>query len=415
MDKNAALLHQEREKRVVDAIQLKMPDRVPVITSIGYFPAKYTGITCEAAWYDYDAWREAYRKTLPDFQADMITAQSFFPGKAMEYLDPESMKWPGHGVSPYHGHQAIEEEYMRADEYEHLLSDPSDFMLRFFMPRLSGAAQGLEKLPQPSALGYTFMAAQSLAESLARPEVAGAIRRLQKAGREIRKWRRRMMAFGREIENMGFPPTVQGFAMAPFDGLSHSMRGMHGSFQDMFRQPEKIEETCEKLLEITLSLPLPPPNRYGNRRIFMPLTRGSDDFMSIKQFERFYWPTLKRIIRFFIDNGATPWLFLEGNFITRLEYLLEFPKGKILAQLDTTDIFKAKEILKGHTCIKGNIPTSLLLAGTVKEVRDYCKKLVDGIGKDGGYILSPRSSTDEVNPENLKTMIEFTKEYGRYR
>ena len=34
--------------------------------------------------------------------------------------------------------------------------------------------------------------------------------------------------------------------------------------------------------------------------------------------------------------------------------------------------------------------------------------------KAAGYILSPRSSTDEVNPENLKAMIEFTQEYGVY-
>jgi len=36
------------------------------------------------------------------------------------------------------------------------------------------------------------------------------------------------------------------------------------------------------------------------------------------------------------------------------------------------------------------------------------------IGKDGGYIMASRSSIDEVNPENFKAMIDFTKEYGVY-
>jgi len=49
-----------------------------------------------------------------------------------------------------------------------------------------------------------------------------------------------------------------------------------------------------------------------------------------------------------------------------------------------------------------------------RRVKDYCRKLIDVVGKGGGYILGPRSSTDEVKPENLKAMIEFTKEYGRY-
>jgi uroporphyrinogen-III decarboxylase len=66
-------------------------------------------------------------------------------------------------------------------------------------------------------------------------------------------------------------------------------------------------------------------------------------------------------------------------------------------------------------CIRGNVPSSLLQVGTVQEVKDYCKKLIDICGKDGGFVLSPRSSTDEVNPENFKAMIEFTREYGRYR
>lgn len=50
----------------------------------------------------------------------------------------------------------------------------------------------------------------------------------------------------------------------------------------------------------------------------------------------------------------------------------------------------------------------------MQDVKDYCKKLIDVVGKGGGYILGPRSATDEVKPENLKAMIEFTKEYGRY-
>jgi len=146
----------------------------------------------------------------------------------------------------------------------------------------------------------------------------------------------------------------------------------------------------------------------------MTVTRGSDDFLSKEQWETFYWPTFKKLVLALIERGGTPSIFFEGNCTSRLEYLLEFPKGKLLARLDRTDIFRAKEILKDHICIEGNVPSTLLQTGTVQDVKDYCKKLIDVIGKDGGYILSPRSSTDEVKPENLKAMIEFTKEYGVY-
>lgn len=92
---------------------------------------------------------------------------------------------------------------------------------------------------------------------------------------------------------------------------------------------------------------------------------------------------------------------------------LQFPRGRLLARLDTTDIVRTKEILKGHVCIQGNVPSTLLQVGTVQQVKDYCKQLIDSVGEGGGFILSPRSSTDEVKPENLKAMIDH--EYGVYR
>jgi uroporphyrinogen-III decarboxylase len=76
---------------------------------------------------------------------------------------------------------------------------------------------------------------------------------------------------------------------------------------------------------------------------------------------------------------------------------------------------KAKEILGNHMCLQGNVPCSLLQTGTPQDVRDYCQNLIDVVGKGGGFIMAPRSSIDEVKPENLKAMIDFTKEYGVYK
>lgn len=415
MEKAAEALRREREKRVTDAIQIRIPDRVPVICAMGYFPAKYTGIPCSAAYYDYDAWYDAYQKTLRDFQPDLIFPQPFMPGKALEILNPRQMRWPGYEVDPYQGHQSIEIDNMKADEFDFYMSDPSDYMLRVFTSRTSENLEGLAMLPKLSDLGGGPMGLQALALAFSEPKLIKAVRTLQKAGREMRRWRSKIRKFNKMILDMGFPQYFQGAAMPPYDVLSHSLRGMSGTMFDMFRQPDKLMETCEFILKKTLERPMPQPNEYGNIRMFMTVTRGSDDFLSRKQFDTFYWPTFKKLVMTLIERGATPCIFFEGNCTSRLEYLLEFPKRKLLARLDTTDIFRAKEILKDHVCIEGNIPSSLLQVGTVQDVKDHCKKLIDVVGKGGGYILSPRSSTDEVNPENFKAMIEFTREYGKYR
>jgi uroporphyrinogen-III decarboxylase len=404
----------EKEKRIMDAIQLKIPDRVPIITGMGYFPAKYVGIPCSAAYYDYDAWYDAYQKTLKDFPADIIFPQGFAPGRALEILDPKQNRWPGHGVHPNHGHQSIEIDNMAAEDYDDFLKDPSDYIFRIHMSRVSDKLAGLAELPKLSSMGNGSMGAQMLAYIMASPEVSSAFETLLETGREMRKWQDKIEKFNQMMLDMGFPKYFQGAAMPPYDTLSHSMRGMTGLMMDMFRQPDKLLAACEKILELTLERPLPPPSEFGYTRIFMTNTRGSDDFLSKKQFDTFYWPTFKRLVLGLIEKDVTPCIFFEGNFTSRLEYLLDFPKGKMLARLDTTDIFRAKEVLKDHICIEGNVPSSLLQVGSVQDVKDHCKKLIDVVGKGGGFILAPRSSTDEVKPENMKAMIEFTQEYGKY-
>ncbi|HSW58167.1 MAG TPA: hypothetical protein VLH15_07175, partial [Dehalococcoidales bacterium] len=169
------LIEKEREQRVMEAIRLKKPDRVPVISGIGYFPAKYTGIDCTAAWYDGEAWLKAYRRTLTDFQPDMIHQQGFTSGKGLEYLKPRITRWPGYGASPNHSHQAIEMEIMRADEYHLFLNDPGDYFFRVNLARLAEETAGLEKLPKLDDIGFGMFGMQPMCEALAQPETARAI------------------------------------------------------------------------------------------------------------------------------------------------------------------------------------------------------------------------------------------------
>jgi uroporphyrinogen-III decarboxylase len=184
---------------------------------------------------------------------------------------------------------------------------------------------------------------------------------------------------------------------------------------DMYRQTDKLLEACEILLPMMIERATSGAKRSGNPRVFMPLHRGSEGFMSLKQFETFYWPTLKRLVWALADEGLTPCPHFEGDYTSRLEYLLELPRGKVEGQFDQTDMVRAKQVLGNHLCIRGNVPSSLLQVSTPQEVRDYCKKLIDDVGKGGGFIMSPGSSIDEATPENVRAMVDFTKEYGVYR
>jgi uroporphyrinogen-III decarboxylase len=100
---------------------------------------------------------------------------------------------------------------------------------------------------------------------------------------------------------------------------------------------------------------------------------------------------------------------------SRLEHFADVPKGKVIYHIAQTNLAKAKEVLGGTAAIMGNVPNLMLAAGTPDEVREYCKRSIDIAGKDGGYIMDCAVMLDEARPENLKAMIDFTKEYGIYR
>ncbi|MFC2012618.1 uroporphyrinogen decarboxylase family protein [Chloroflexota bacterium] len=171
----------------------------------------------------------------------------------------------------------------------------------------------------------------------------------------------------------------------------------------------------EALTPIMIDIGVSAAKAAGNPIVFIPLHKGADGFLSDEQFRTFYWPYFKKLLTGLIDEGCVPCSFVEGSYNTRLEILRDLPGGKVLWIFDKTDMGRAKEILGDVACIGGNMPSELLSVGTPQDVKDYAKKLIDTAGKGGGYIMSNGVVMDEVKPENVRAMIDFTKEYGVYK
>jgi uroporphyrinogen-III decarboxylase len=175
-----------------------------------------------------------------------------------------------------------------------------------------------------------------------------------------------------------------GFGAAPFDVLGDTMRGTRGIMMDLYRCPSKVIQACEKILELT---PIPDIPIGAPPLIMMPLHKGDDTHISLKQFEKFYWPTFKEIMLRMVEDGLMPAPFAEGTYTQRLNYLTELPEKSVLWFFDRTDMHKAKDILGGHSPIMGNVPITMIATGTPDQVKACCKDLIDYCGKGGGYIL----------------------------
>lgn len=415
MPKTPETLYEERTRRVLDAVRLEVPDRVPFMPFINFFHAKYGGITCEEAMYDYDKLATAAKKTIMDFDLDMYNNP--FPlvalGPILETLECRYLAWPGGGLSPSQSYQFVEKEYVKAEEYDDLLFDPTGFMLRQFLPRVYGALEPLEQIPALPSIYYTRFLSGTAA--FASPQVSGALEALVKAGTEAQQMLAKAKAFTDEMTALGFPSQIGGVAYAPYDYIGDFLRGTRGIMLDMYRVPDKLLEAMEKLIPFILQGAMAPARKSGIPFIFMPMHKGLGGFMSPDQFKTFFWPPLRRVILNLIREGLIPIVFWEGDCTSRLNTIRDIPRGKAIYWFEQTDIFKAKEILGETVCIRGNVPASLLCAGNPQDVEAYCEKLIEKVGKGGGFILDGAIGTpDEAKPENVRAMADFTRKHGVY-
>lgn len=407
-------LFQEREKRVCDAIALKTPDRVPVLGLLGYIPALWAGISVKEAMYDLDKCMDAWTRAMEYFAQDMVENPFTirFLGRTLDALDFQQLKWAGRGVDDYTPYQFIEGEYMKEDEYDHFLFDPTDFIIRRYWPRVFKAFEPFAALPPLREIMSYYMGLTNFF-FFSTPEMTEALGALAKAAQGAKEMVTNAIAFVERMKSLGFPMQAAGITQAPFDTISDFMRGTRGGMIDMFRHKDKLLEATEKMLPIMFELGM-GTKRRGGKRVFIPLHKGLDGFMSTEQFKTFYWPTLKRLLEMLIAEDLNPVVLWEGDCTSRLEIIGDIPARKAVYHFERTDIFKAKEIIGDTVCLRGNVPLSLLCTGTPDDVKAYCRKLIDEVGKGGGFIMDAAAVVDNAKYENLKAMIDFTKEYGRY-
>jgi hypothetical protein len=402
--------------RIKDAIQMKKtPDRVPVAILPSMFPWLNAGMTPQEAMYDYEKCMAAFKKFILDFKPDMhIGAAVPGPGRFYEILDYKLYAWPGHGVAPEHSYQCLEGEYMKPEEYDLLLMDPSFYFRNFYLPRVFGALQGFQMLaPLTNILEMYGVAFNFIPYAL--PPVQGTFKALFEAGAEALKWVTAIGANNAELTTFGFPNIAAGYSKAPFDVIGDTLRGTRGVMTDIYRQPDKLLKALDAFVPIMIGMGIGSMQQSGNPLVFMPLHKGADGFLSDEQFKRFYWPTLKAVIVGLVEGGCIPFPALEGYWGSRLKVIQDVPKGKTAWMVDQTDIVKAKETLGKNACLLGNVPSSMLKLSTPDEVKAYCKKLIDTVGKGGGFIMGNGAFFDEAKPENIKAMVDVTKEYGVYK
>ena len=406
-----------KKKRIEDAINLEKPDQIPVVPlNYTFYPTRMKGISNRDAMYYLDKTFQVWKESVMEYDWDAAPfTTSFLAARPLDILGIKTMKWPGGGLPEDQPFQWVEGEYMKQGEYDEALADPAGFALNKLWPRIMTFDElpaGIKRIP--GTLLLMLSNAYALPGFLGQMFSSSGTKLTQRAG-DLAEFSCQIEEahnqYVKEVNECGYPTMVSGMAITAFDAVSDALRGMKGSMLDMYKTPDKLLALVEKFTPFTISGAVNTARQAGVNGVFIALHRGAAGFMSDKQFEKFYWPSMKALILGIIDAGLTPMPFMEGDYTPRLDYLQDLPAKKILPHWDKVDRKKVKEKLGDRMCFWGNVPASLMCTGTPQQVKDNVKELIDLFGNNGGLIVDGVPGIpDEAKPENVRALLEAVHE-----
>ncbi len=390
--------YQQRLQRYVTAMRNEKPDRVPIRPFVAEFTAKYAGLTIQEVTQDYQKAFVAARKCAADFDWDAVVGNMVYLWSGLtQAIGLRYYAMPGVEIPPDTAFQYMEPPedgaWMRPDEYDALAEDPTGYLFNVWLPRVS---RDVSPMGQPTSFrnNMSFL--------------KGGMALLGYFG-----------SFGTQAallrSESGTPGAISGILKAPFDILADKLRGYKGLCMDMFRQPAKVLTACEALAPHLLHVALSGADPDKNVPIGLWLHRGCVPFLSPAQFDRYYWPTLKWIIEELWARGHQTLFYAEGEWNPNLKWIAQLPDLSIVYHVDRGDIFEVHKAVGHKFCLSGGVPNDLLAFGTPDDVRACCKKIIDGVARDGGYVMDASAiMQDDTKAENLRAMTDFTREYGVY-
>ncbi len=367
------------DERVWSALRLEKPDRVPVIPTLLPEPAAgLAGVpqakiasdnqaVVQAVFDVYDqigGWDNPYPATYKPVQ---LQAAGVFPMK---------MRIPGVDLD--------DETPFQLDECEML--EPEDFE--------KIAEMGFEAFYEEDFLWrVSDLTPETKAEEMTQLMVGGGMFLGECAKRERK-------------------PFFLANGLHPFFILSLT-RSMIPFTQDIYFKPEPVERALRRMTTDLIEKQLRVVKQTGIDIFMCSEERAGAFFFSPAHFERFWWPYTKEIVETLWAEGIVSLFHLDTCWDKNIPYFKQLPKGSAVLERDsTTDIFAAKEALRGHLCLKGDVPAALLSIGKPEEVEAYCKRLIDEVGGDGGFILSTGCSVPpNAKLENFRAMVETGKNY----
>ncbi|MFZ0932295.1 MAG: uroporphyrinogen decarboxylase family protein [Syntrophobacteraceae bacterium] len=367
-------------ERMEAAIKLRPLDRIPCAPLMDvYFPAKYKGYSGARAIRD---WKIGFSSIVEVFEEVGGWDGMILPGYSMAPT-PNVYAGIGVGKNLIPGSDLPDDSIIQFEEKEVITRDDYDDIIKMGWNGFRVKHKNrFNPAPDETILKWTKG-------------------QMGKYRLELQTW-----------HDKGVRSLCGTITESPLMFLSTSRTLMEIS-KDIRQIPEKLEAVMEAMLDDLIKEAIDSANISGEPGVMLVMERGAGFYYPLPIYERFEYPHMKRMVEAFSAAGLITVMHLDQDYTKNVPYFKDLPAKMVVAEFDSrTDIFKAKEILKGHMCIAGDVPAALLSLGTPKEVEAYCKKLIDVVGDGGGFILSTGCTCPvECRMENFQAMIDTAKNY----
>ena len=398
MDKQPQARYQRRLARYTTALRNEQPDRVPIRPFVAEWVGRYAGYTCQELAHDYPKALQAVLKCAHDFEWDAVVPNMIATWTGMlQAFGLEYYAIPGIDLPPHVGHQyrepPVERAYMRPDEYDQLIEDPTGYLYNVWLPRV---AKPLSAIGEPTTFRHNLALVKGL---MAMMQFLGDL------GVQERRLR----------EEVGTVSAIAGMLRAPLDIIADKLRGYIGLVEDLFERPRQVLAACEALMPHLTHFALATADARKEVPLGFWMHRGCVPFISFDQFADYFWATLKPIVQELWAHGTQTLFYAEGNWDYHLEAFAELPDRSIVFHVDRSDALRVHRILGDKFCLSGGISNLTLANGTPDEVRQHCAKIIREIGRDGGYILDASAIIqNDARVENIRAMTDAACEFGVY-
>ncbi|MGD9211983.1 MAG: hypothetical protein PVI90_14470, partial [Desulfobacteraceae bacterium] len=313
-----------RAKRYLDVLALKEPDRIPTALMVDGFLRENAGIKPVDTFYNSPKSAEAVYKFHQDFDPEYAAGLLPLSGKALDLLGMKLIRWPGATLSEDMQFQYIEDEFMRADEYDELIANPDAYLLRKYLPRIYDGFKPFEMIPTPWHVVEAAGIMTVLMPFAKGGPLREAVENMLKAADEIVAHMLPLIEVGGKVmAKFGAPANMGGITFTPFDIIGDTLRCTTAMMLDMYRHPDKVKAACQAVLPISIQMGVETATATGCPFVGIPLHKGADGFMSTEQFKNFYWPPFKALLEGLIDAGLVPAPFVEGSYNQRLDVIAE--------------------------------------------------------------------------------------------